>query len=113
MSSIGLSDAYLHIPSTQSHPEHPLVVVNQFTPTPKFIQNHHNYTIKLPMYMINLIIIYDVANIFSMKMYKSLRKLRVGVNRYMGVNWSTTTISPEQTDDPVHSLSVMYVMLCL
>ena len=42
--------------------------------------------------MINLIIIYDVVNIFSMKNYESLRKLRVGVNRYTGVNWSTTTI---------------------
>ena len=41
--------------------------------------------------MINLIIIYDVVNIFSMKNYESLRKLRVGVNRYTGVNWSTTT----------------------
>ena len=44
------------------------------------------------MYLINLIIIYDVANIFSMKNYKFERKLRVGVNRYLGVNWSTTTI---------------------
>ena len=43
--------------------------------------------------MINLITIYDVVNIFSMKNYKSLRKLRVGVNRYTGVNWSTTTRS--------------------
>ena len=43
------------------------------------------------MYMINLIIIYDMVNMFCMKKYKSLRKLRVGVNRYMGVNWSTTT----------------------
>ena len=42
-------------------------------------------------YMINLIIIYDVVNIFSMKKFKSLRKLRVGVNRYMGVYWSITT----------------------
>ena len=41
--------------------------------------------------MINLMIIYDVINIFSMKKYKYLRKLRVGVNSYMGVNWSTTT----------------------
>ena len=41
--------------------------------------------------MINLIIIYDVVNIFSMKNYESLRKSRVGVNRYTGVNWSTTT----------------------
>ena len=44
------------------------------------------------MYMINLIIIYDVVNIFSMKNYESLRKLRVGVNRYTGVNWSTWVI---------------------
>ena len=44
------------------------------------------------MYMINLIIIYDVVNIFSMKTYKSSRKLRVGLNWYPGVNWSTTTI---------------------
>ena len=44
------------------------------------------------MYVINLIIIYDVVNIFSMKNYESLRKLRMGVNRYTGVNWSTTTI---------------------
>ena len=44
------------------------------------------------MCMINLIIIYDMANIFTVKNYKSLRKLRVGVNRYTGVNWSTTTI---------------------
>ena len=46
------------------------------------------------MYMINLIIIYDVINIFCMKIYKSLRKLRLGLNRYT-VNWSTT--SNEQT----------------
>ena len=32
--------------------------------------------------MIKLIIIYDVVNIFSMKKYESLRKLRVGMNRY-------------------------------
>ena len=25
--------------------------------------------------------------------YKSLKELRVGVNKYMGVNWSTTTCS--------------------
>ena len=37
------------------------------------------------MYMINLMIIYDVENTFSMKNYKSSRKLRVGMN------WSTTT----------------------
>ena len=36
-------------------------------------------------------IIYDVVNIFSMKNYKSSRKLRVGLNWYPGVNWSTTT----------------------
>ena len=41
------------------------------------------------MYMINLVIIYVVVNRFSMKNHKSLRKLRVGVNRYTGVNWST------------------------
>ena len=41
--------------------------------------------------MIHLMIIYDVVNIFSMKNYKSLRKLRVGLNWYPGVNWSTTT----------------------
>ena len=41
--------------------------------------------------MINLMIIYNVVNIFSMKNYKSSRKLRVGVNWYPGVNWSTTT----------------------
>ena len=33
------------------------------------------------IYMINLIIIYDVVNIFFMKRHKSSRKLRVGVNR--------------------------------
>ena len=43
------------------------------------------------MYLINLMIIYDVVNIFSMKTYKSSRKLRVGLNWYPGVNWSTTT----------------------
>ena len=36
-------------------------------------------------------IIYDVVNIFSMKNYTSSRKLRVGLNWYPGVNWSTTT----------------------
>ena len=45
------------------------------------------------MYMINLMIIYDVVNIFFMKNNKSSRKLRVGVNWYPGVNWSTTTRS--------------------
>ena len=43
------------------------------------------------MYMINFIIIYDDVNLFSTKKHKSLRKLRVGMNRYMGMNWSTTT----------------------
>ena len=62
----------------------------QFTPTPKFIQNRQFHN-KLHMYMIKLIIIYDGVNIFSMKKYESLRKLRVGMNRYTGVNWSTTT----------------------
>ena len=42
--------------------------------------------------MIHVMIIYDVVNIFSMKNYKSSRKLRVGLNWYLGVNWSTTTI---------------------
>ena len=56
------------------------------------------------MYMINLIIIYDVVNIFSMKNYESLRKLRVGVNRYTGVNWSTTT-TPQTC--PLHSVEEM------
>ena len=56
--------------------------------SPKQSQLHN----KLPMYMINLIIIYVVVNSFSMKNNKSLRKLRVGVNRYMGVNWFTTTM---------------------
>ena len=37
---------------------------------------------KLPMYMINLKIIYDMVNIISMKNYEYLRRLRVGVNRY-------------------------------
>ena len=55
--------------------------------SPKQSQLHN----KLSMYMINLIIIYVVVNIFSMKNNKSLRKLRVGVNRYMAVNRSTTT----------------------
>ena len=41
--------------------------------------------------MINLMIIYDVENTFSMKNYKFSRKLRVGVNWYAGVNWSTAT----------------------
>ena len=35
-------------------------------------------------------IIYDMVNTFSMKNYKSSRKLRVGLNWYPGVNWSTT-----------------------
>ena len=43
--------------------------------------------------MINLMIIYDVVYIFSMKNYKSSRKLGVGLNWYPGVNWSTTTRS--------------------
>ena len=59
---------------------HPLI-------SPKQSQLHN----KLPMYMINLVIIYVVVNSFCMKNHKSLRKLRVGVNRYTGVNWSTTT----------------------
>ena len=40
--------------------------------------------------MIHLTIIYDVLNLFSMKNNKSSRKLRVGLNWYPGVNWSTT-----------------------
>ena len=39
--------------------------------------------------MIKLTIIYDVVNM--KKIFKSLRKLGVGVNRYTGVNWSNTT----------------------
>ena len=81
-----------------------------FTPTPKISPNQSQLHNKLPMYMINLIIIYVLVNIFSVKHYKSLRKLRVGivppppdifsmknyklrvgVNGYTGVNWSTTT----------------------
>ena len=54
---------------------HPLI-------SPKQSQLHN----KLPMYMINLIIIYDLVNIFSMKNYKSSRKLGVGLNWYPGVN---------------------------
>ena len=41
--------------------------------------------------MINLMIVYDVVNTMSMKNYKSSKKLRVGLNWYPGVNWSTTT----------------------
>ena len=41
--------------------------------------------------MINFISICEVVNIFSFKKAASLRKLRMGANRYMGVNWSTTT----------------------
>ena len=37
----------------------------------------------LPMYMINLIIIYDIYHIFSMKNHESLRKLRVGMKIYV------------------------------
>ena len=55
---------------------------------------------KLPMYMINLVIIYVVVNGFSMKNHKSIRKLRVGVNRYTGVNWSTTTTYIDQVSVP-------------
>ena len=44
---------------------------------------HHHY-------IINLMVIYDVVNIFSMKNYKSSRKLGVGLNWYPVVNWSTT-----------------------
>ena len=54
----------------------------------------------IQMYMINLMIIYDVANIFSMKNYKSSRKLGVGLNWYPGVNWSTTTSSG---GGPIHA----------
>ena len=36
-------------------------------------------------------IIYEMVNIFSMKNYKSSRKLGVGLNWYPGMNWSTTT----------------------
>ena len=46
--------------------------------------------------MIHLMIIYDVVNIFSMKNHKSSRKLRVGLNWYPGVNWSTTTIESKR-----------------
>ena len=65
------------------------------------------------MYMINLIIIYVVVNIFSMKTYKSSRKLRVGVNRYTGVNWSTTTmcngILPVNAHAEVNILNLEYI----
>ena len=60
------------------------------------------------MYMVNLIIIYDVVNIFSMKNYKSLRKLRVGVNRYTGLNWSTTTTNETIYIDSKVTLRVLY-----
>ena len=54
--------------------------------------------------MINLITIYDVVNIFSMKNYESLRKLRVGVNRDLhatpdhGISWPTTRTHNSYTD---------------
>ena len=54
---------------------HPLIF-------PKQSQLHN----KLLMCMINLIIIYVLVNSFSMKNHKSLRKLRMGVNCYTGVN---------------------------
>ena len=50
------------------------------------------------MYMINLMIIYDVINMFSMKTCKSSRKLMVGLNWYPGMNWSTTTIVGQTFD---------------
>ena len=40
-----------------------------------------------------LIIIYVVVNIFSIKNNKSLRKLRVGMNRYTGVNCRDGSVS--------------------
>ena len=44
--------------------------------------------------MINLMIIYDVVNIFSMKNYKSSRKLGVGLNESGTIgrwdNWPVT-----------------------
>ena len=46
-------------------------------------------------------IIYNVVNIFSMKNYKYSRKLRVGVNWYPGVNWSTTTTQPHFDNAPI------------
>ena len=57
--------------------------------------------------MINLMIIYDVVNIFSMKNYEYLRKLRVGVNGYAGVNWSTTTTKLGFFE---HKNKIVYVM---
>ena len=56
--------------------------------------------------MINLMIIYNVVNIFSMKNYQSSSKLRVGVNWYSGVNWSTTTIF-------FYSKSILKKCICL
>ena len=48
--------------------------------SPKQSQLHN----KLPVYIIHLIVIYVVVNIFSMKNYRFLRKFRVGMNRYTG-----------------------------
>ena len=76
-----------------------------FTATPKLIKNNQLYN-KLPMYVINFVIIYGMVNIFSIKKYQSLRKLRVGQNWYMGVNWSTTTNELILTVMPVIYFSV-------
>ena len=42
--------------------------------------------------MINYIIPGGLVFIIRFKMYQSLRKTRVGVNWYPGVNWYSTTI---------------------
>ena len=54
---------------------------------------HHRYYVsgtpcKLTLF---LIIIYETVKLFSIKKNKSFRKLRLGVNRYMGVYLSTST----------------------
>ena len=65
--------------------------------------------------MFNLMIIDDVVNIFSMKTYKSSRKLRVGLN------WSTTAtallpiiasyqVSPPENKTFIFQLVWLYVL---
>ena len=89
------------------------LIVDQIMPiylfmfTPKLIKDSHSFTInyqcigsvlyylylyKHIFYHTQFYIVYIYINIFSITTYKSLRKMKVGANRYTGLNWSTTTL---------------------
>ena len=70
---------------------------------PKISQKQSQLHIKLPRYMIKLIVIYVAVKIFSMKNNKSLRKLRVGVNGTWACIGESGHLGPFQSRHPTKS----------